>query len=255
MIRTLVLLALVQTVVNAGTANVRLRGILVLGSSICGCGGDSLIISGNGAGGGSFDPGIGACDSGGAKGDVALLCRGVCPSTMPLASDTEHVGAHANDGLPLVSIIIPCHNAMPWLDECLASCAAQDYDGPLEVSIYDDSSTDDSATCIRAWADKLQDAGVRCISNGNRWPETPGADPTAPAGGAGRARNKAIAQSSGTFLCFLDADDVMLPNRIRRQLAAARMHPRAIIGGGFVKIPEGATEVSTLLLCFWQQRA
>ena len=67
MIRTLVLLALVQTysvVVNAGTANVRLRGILVLGSSICGCGGVSLIISGNCAGGGSFDPGIGACDSG-----------------------------------------------------------------------------------------------------------------------------------------------------------------------------------------------
>ena len=49
-------------------------------------------------------------------------------------------------------------------------------------------------------------------------------------------------QSSGAFLCFLDADDVMLPHRVRRQLSAALEHPRAIIGAGFVKIPAGATE-------------
>lgn len=49
-------------------------------------------------------------------------------------------------------------------------------------------------------------------------------------------------QSSGSFLCFLDADDVMLPHRVRRQLSAALEHPRAIIGAGFVKIPAGATE-------------
>ena len=47
----------------------------------------------------------------------------------------------AGAGLPLVSVIIPCHNAMPWLDECLASCASQDYEGPLEVSVFDDVST------------------------------------------------------------------------------------------------------------------
>ena len=34
----------------------------------------------------------------------------------------------------------------------------------------------------------------------------------------------------------------MLPQRVRRQLAAAFENPRAIIGGGFVKIPAGATE-------------
>ena len=46
----------------------------------------------------------------------------------------------------------------------------------------------------RSWAVKLQDAGIKCVCHGNRWPETAGSDPAAPAGGAGRARNKAVAQ-------------------------------------------------------------
>mmetsp|Transcript_58805 Transcript_58805/g.86199 ORF Transcript_58805/g.86199 Transcript_58805/m.86199 type:complete len:234 (+) Transcript_58805:624-1325(+) len=148
----------------------------------------------------------------------------------------------ARTAWPLVSVIIPCHNAMPWLEECLASCATQDYAGPLEVSIFDDSSSDGSQACIRAWAERLQDAGVKCVCHGNRWPESASSDANAPAGGAGRARNRAVAQSSGTYLCFMDADDVMLSHRVRRQLEAAMLHPRAIIGGGFVKVPAGATE-------------
>jgi hypothetical protein len=151
-------------------------------------------------------------------------------------------GKQTSAALPLVSIIIPCHNAMPWLDECLASCASQDYEGPLEVSIFDDSSTDGSDACIRAWAEKLQDVGIKCTCSGNRWPDCAGSDATAPAGGAGRARNKAVFQSSGAFLCFMDADDVMLSHRVRRQLEAALESPRAIVGAGFVKLPEGATE-------------
>jgi hypothetical protein len=49
-----------------------------------------------------------------------------------------------------------------------------------------------------------------------------GEDARKGAGGAGRARNLAICQSSGDFLCFLDADDVMFPDRISRQLEVAR---------------------------------
>ena len=37
-------------------------------------------------------------------------------------------------------MIIPCHNAMPWLEEALASCAAQDYPGEIEVFIYQPST-------------------------------------------------------------------------------------------------------------------
>ena len=70
-------------------------------------------------------------------------------SGLPPSMEGRKSGKQTRAGLPLVSIIIPCHNAMPGLDECLASCASQDYEGPLEVSIFDDSSTDGSDACIR----------------------------------------------------------------------------------------------------------
>ena len=80
---------------------------------------------------------------------VTLVCAASAPRAAPALAARVAPMAPSIAGLPLVSIIIPCHNAMPWLDECLASCATQDYRGPLEVSIFDDSSTDGSDACIR----------------------------------------------------------------------------------------------------------
>ena len=48
--------------------------------------------------------------------------------------------------------------------------------------------------------------------------------------------------SSGEFLCFQDIDDIMHPCRIRLQLEAARGRPNAIVGGKFIREPEGSTE-------------
>jgi hypothetical protein len=175
-----------------------------------------------------------------------MLRSPLCPSsfhvTMPCRGSMS-VWHHAQRRYVCSSsFLIRRPRAGPVLTECGLTTARQDYDGPLEVSIFDDSSTDGSDACIRSWGEKLQDAGVKVACNGNRWPESPGSDPNAPAGGAGRARNMAVKQSSGAFLCFLDADDIMLPHRVRRQLAAALAHPRAIIGAGFVKEPADATE-------------
>ena len=86
-----------------------------------------------------------------------------------MACASARAGHFQSGPWPVVSVIIPCHNAMPWLEECLASCASQDYEGPLEVSVFDDSSTDGSDACIRAWSEKLMDAGVKCVCNGNRF--------------------------------------------------------------------------------------
>ena len=47
-------------------------------------------------------------------------------------------------------------------------------------------------------------------------------------------------QSSGEYICFLDADDVMMERRIELQLAMAREHPyNIIVGAGYTRIPEG----------------
>ena len=145
--------------------------------------------------------------------------------------------------LPVVSVIVPAHNALralpngkTWLDECLASVAAQTYRGPLELSIYDDGSTDGTGAAIRAWAEKLRARGIRVVASGSRW-----SDATACAGGTGFARNCAVAQSTGQYLCFVDVDDALFPTRVERQLAVAQRAPNAIVGGGFVRSPAGST--------------
>jgi len=58
----------------------------------------------------------------------------------------------------------------------------------------------------------------------------------------GFGRNKAIEASTGTYLCFQDIDDVMLPNRINLQLdAAIKCGPKTIIGSQFSRIPKNST--------------
>lgn len=51
---------------------------------------------------------------------------------------------HSNVCLPVSfasqSIILPVHNAEPWLDECLRSVLQQDFEGSMELSVFNDAS-------------------------------------------------------------------------------------------------------------------
>ena len=60
--------------------------------------------------------------------------------------------------------------------------------------------------------------------------------------GCGFAKNRAVAQSTGEWLCFQDVDDVSLPTRIEAQLAVALALPNALIGSRVIRTPEGSTE-------------
>eukprot|EP00808_Paulinella_micropora_P021791 g56477.t1 len=63
--------------------------------------------------------------------------------------------------LPLVSIIIPVYNSAAWLGEMFQSVLAQSYQGPLEVSIFDDGSTDGSLAELLLWRPRLQGKGIK----------------------------------------------------------------------------------------------
>ncbi|XP_053939241.1 UDP-GlcNAc:betaGal beta-1,3-N-acetylglucosaminyltransferase-like protein 1 isoform X2 [Cuculus canorus] len=132
-----------------------------------------------------------------------------------------------------VSIIVPVHNSERWLDECLKSVWEQDFEGTMELSVFNDASTDGSAEIIEKWKIKLEDAGVPVIVGSN--------DSSQPRG-VGFAKNQAIIQSSGTYLCFLDSDDVMMPQRVRLQYEAAIQHPNSIIGCQVQREPLESTE-------------
>lgn len=131
----------------------------------------------------------------------------------------------------LVTVIIPVQNAELFIRECLQSIEKQSFTGDLEVSIFDDGSEDDSAAIIEQWRRNLKKENISVIlghNDGN-------------AKGVGFAKNQAINQSNGEFLCFLDADDVMHPNRIEKQLPLAAQNEDAIIGCRFWREPQEST--------------
>ncbi len=112
---------------------------------------------------------------------------------------------------PLVSVIIPTHDRAALVARALDSVFAQDGLGEqfdLEVIVVDDGSTDSTATVVGEYAE------VRCLRlSANR--------------GVSAARNAGIEASRGTFICFLDDDDVWLPGRLKLQIPAFRRHPEA----------------------------
>lgn len=110
---------------------------------------------------------------------------------------------------PFVSIIIPCHNAAPYVAAAVSSALAQTY-LEREVIVIDDGSADGSLRVIQSFGDTI------------RW-ET-GANQ-----GACRARNRGLALSRGEFIQFLDADDLLDPEKLTRQVPVACLHRRAIV--------------------------
>ncbi|KAH7943766.1 hypothetical protein HPB52_011339 [Rhipicephalus sanguineus] len=129
-------------------------------------------------------------------------------------------GDASNDAVD-VSVIIPVFNGKQWIDECLSSVAQQEFDGTLEASIYDDSSTDGTAELLRDWKPKLESRGIFVrISSGD-----PGSKPR----GVGFAKNAAVRQSKGRYLCFQDIDDVMHPSRVQEQFyEATKLSPNTV---------------------------
>ena len=102
--------------------------------------------------------------------------------------------------MPEVSVVIPAYNASGYVREAAESALAQTFDD-LEVIVVDDGSTDDTA----AVADGLD---VRCVRQSNQ--------------GVSAARNRGIAESTGRYVAFLDADDAWLPAKLATQLDALR---------------------------------
>lgn len=94
--------------------------------------------------------------------------------------------------------MIPAYNAERFLAQAIESVLAQDY-AALEVIVVDDGSTDGTEAVARGYG-----AMVACISQPNA--------------GIGTARNRGVEAASGELLAFLDADDLWVPGRLRRQV-------------------------------------
>ncbi|CAK8681489.1 unnamed protein product [Clavelina lepadiformis] len=136
---------------------------------------------------------------------------------------------------PLVSIILPVYNGEAWLDSCLQSISEQTHNGPMELCVFNDASTDRSMEKIEEHKQALNDVNIAVIIT------THENESTGPKG-CGYAKNKAVQSSSGNYLCFLDADDVMHPDRIRMQFEVAESLPKnTLLGCQVVREPVDST--------------
>jgi glycosyltransferase involved in cell wall biosynthesis len=108
---------------------------------------------------------------------------------------------------PLVSVIVPAYNAERWIAHALSSVAGQTWE-ELEIVVVDDGSDDGTTGVVGAFADPR----VRLVTQERR--------------GAAAARNRGIRETRGTLIQFLDADDVLSPEKIERQVRALQSEPR-----------------------------
>ena len=107
---------------------------------------------------------------------------------------------------PLVSVIMPAYNAAPFIAEAINSVINQTY-SPWELFIIEDASTDGTVEVIESFTGR--DSRITLIKNPvNKGP--------------GYSRNMGIENARGTFIAFLDADDLWLPQKLETQLEFMR---------------------------------
>lgn len=104
---------------------------------------------------------------------------------------------------PLVSVIVPAYNAERFLAETLGSLQAQTLTD-WEALVVDDGSCDRTAEIAERFA--ADDARLQVFRRSNA--------------GVSATRNFAAAQARGTYLAFLDADDLWAPSKLAEQVAA-----------------------------------
>ncbi|MBS1806275.1 MAG: glycosyltransferase family 2 protein [Acidobacteria bacterium] len=119
---------------------------------------------------------------------------------------------------PLVSILIPAYNAEAHLADTLRSAISQTWDRK-EIIVVDDESTDETLSVARAF----ESQGVRVLKQHHQ--------------GAATARNNAFNECSGEYIQWLDADDLLAPDKIARQLKAVADtdQPRVLLSGEWAR--------------------
>ena len=104
-----------------------------------------------------------------------------------------------------VSLVIPTFNHARLLGEAIDSALAQTLGG-VDVIVVDDGSTDDTPTVLARYAGR-----IRVLPQSNQ--------------GLAAARNAGLATARGTYVAFLDADDVLAPAKLAEQVAVLERAP------------------------------
>ena len=100
----------------------------------------------------------------------------------------------------LVSVVIPCYNVQDYIKNCIESALNQTYK-PIEIICIDNNSNDNTSSILSQFESESKIKVYKCSDKG-----------------ANYARNLGIVKSKGSWIQFLDADDVLLPEKIELQV-------------------------------------
>ncbi|WP_017654677.1 glycosyltransferase family 2 protein [Fortiea contorta] len=148
---------------------------------------------------------------------------------------------------PLVSILIPCYNAEQWLAETVESALAQTWNN-IEIILVNDGSKDNTL----AVAKSFESSKVKVINQENV--------------GQSATENRAFLAAQGDFIEYLDADDLLAPDKIERQIKLLGDSNSEFVASGewsrFYKYPQEALFIPQppwadmspvdFLICLWE---
>lgn len=131
---------------------------------------------------------------------------------------------------PLISIVVPVYNADQYLPRCFDSILSQSFTD-FELLIIDDGSKDSSGVICDDYSAK--DSRIRVFHKTN--------------GGVSSARNLGLKEANGAWICFLDADDEMMPNGLKVMVEGIS-DAVSMVMAGYYEIEEGRLVTDTSLL-------
>ena len=121
--------------------------------------------------------------------------------------------------IPQVTVAIPLYNARAYVAQALRSVQLQTF-MDFEVIVVDDGSTDDGHKSVAAFSDPR----ITCLRQPNSGPSA--------------ARNVGIRAARGTFIAFLDADDLWRPDHLAILMEMTQIHPSAgLFGNSYTEMP------------------
>lgn len=127
---------------------------------------------------------------------------------------------------PLVSIVIPVHNGEKYIKESIDSCLNQTYKN-IEIIVVDDKSEDRTLEILKEYGQKLT---VIPVEKQN---------------GLGNVINIGIRESKGKYIARMDADDIMYPTRIEKQVQYLESNPNCVAIGGQIDIIDENSNITS----------
>lgn len=122
---------------------------------------------------------------------------------------------------PVISVVVPIYNAMPYLSEALDSLLKQSYPA-LEIICVNDGSTDNSLEIVKKYSSS--DSRIKIIDGIN--------------GGYGCAMNKGLRAASGQYFAILEPDDYIPENTYKTLISLAEKYNLDFIKGRTVSFAE-----------------